>query len=116
MSSTETAKKRANCDADFSTSSYARSSGFCVATPTGQLLLLHMRAATHPIACMAELDNAMPSAPMQSAFAKSVGTRSPPVMMSGDRGREGILDHSTETCRDSGLRPGMNARRSNTGW
>ena len=56
-----------------------------LATPAGQLLVLHMRAATQPTACIAELDTAMPSAPRASAFAKSTGTRSPPVMISVTR-------------------------------
>ena len=45
------------------------------------VLLLHILAATQPMACMAELARAMPSAPSAIALMKSGAVRSPPVMI-----------------------------------
>ena len=59
ISSTEAPKNRASFSAPIWTSSRLRNSGFCVATPTGQLFELHMRAAMQPTACMAEFDTAI---------------------------------------------------------
>ena len=58
-----------------------RSSGFCVATPTGQLFELHILAAMQPTACIAEFETAIASAPNAIAFEKSSATRKPPVMI-----------------------------------
>ena len=41
-----------------------------VATPTGQLLVWHMRAAMQPTACMAEFDTATASAPSAIVFTQ----------------------------------------------
>ncbi|MNN72503.1 hypothetical protein D3C81_1885440 [compost metagenome] len=85
MSSTDASKKFLNCLADFSISSFARSSFFCVAMPAGQLFVLHILAPTQPMACMALFARAIPSAPRARALTKSVGTRKPPVMISVTR-------------------------------
>ena len=50
-----------------------------MAIPAGQLFVLHILAPTHPIACMAELEIAIPSAPRASAFTKSAEVLNPPV-------------------------------------
>ena len=50
--------------------------------PTGQLFELQMRAAIQPTACIAELDNAIASAPSAIALTKSSATLSPPVITS----------------------------------
>ena len=49
--------------------------------PAGQLLVLQILAATHPIDCIALLEIATPSAPKAMALTKSIGTRKPPVMI-----------------------------------
>ena len=49
--------------------------------PTGQLLVWQARIPMHPMACMAELERAIASAPKASAFAKSAGILNPPVMI-----------------------------------
>jgi len=43
--------------------------------------VLHILASTHPIACIAEFDRAIPSAPSARAFAKSDGVLNPPVII-----------------------------------
>ena len=62
--------------------SFFRRTGSWVAMPAGQRFVLHTLAPMHPIACMAALDTAMPSAPRAIALAKSAGVRRPPMMMS----------------------------------
>jgi len=53
---------------------------FCVAIPTGQKFVLHARIAWQPIACSAELETAIASAPRAKAFIKSGAVRNPPVI------------------------------------
>lgn len=64
------------------TSNLFRNSSFCVAIPAGHKFELQILAPTHPMACIAELETAMASAPSANAFAKSAGVLKPPVMMS----------------------------------
>ena len=49
--------------------------------PAGQLLVLQILAATHPIDCIALLEIATPFAPKAMALTKSIGTHKPPVMI-----------------------------------
>ena len=71
-----------NCFADESMINRCLKLSFCVAIPTGQLLELQALIPKHPIACRAELDTAIASAPIIIAFAKSSATLNPPVMTS----------------------------------
>ena len=65
--------------ADFSTNRRETQIGFCVAMPTGQLLVWQARMPRQPMACNAALPSATPSAPSAIALAKSAGVRKPPV-------------------------------------
>ena len=79
-SSSETFKKFATRWAAASVFSRSRSSGFCVATPTGQLPLPQIRYCWQAAAINPALAIATASAPIASALAKSADTRSPPVI------------------------------------
>jgi len=74
-------KKLCNCFADKSIINLLRRDSFCVAMPTGQLLLPQARIPKQPIACNAELETAMASAHNINALAKSSATRNPPVII-----------------------------------
>ena len=73
-------KKFPNWAAEESIINRCRKLSFCVAIPPGQLLLLQALIPKHPMACNAELETAMASAPNIIAFAKSSGTLKPPVI------------------------------------
>src|SRR5208283_653344 len=75
ISSTDDDRNRQSRVADSSMFSLARSSSFCVAMPVGQLFVLQILAATQPIAWIAALATAIPSAPRQRALMKSAGVR-----------------------------------------
>ena len=47
----------------------------------GQLFESHILAAIQPIACIAEFERAIASAPRAMALTKSSGTRNPPVII-----------------------------------
>ena len=77
MSSLVAEKKFASCLAEESMISRLRRCSFCVATPTGQLLVWQALIPKQPIACKAEFATATASAPSIMALAKSSAIRSP---------------------------------------
>mmetsp|Transcript_4405 Transcript_4405/g.17906 ORF Transcript_4405/g.17906 Transcript_4405/m.17906 type:complete len:367 (+) Transcript_4405:466-1566(+) len=92
-SSARSQKKLMTCSG--TPSNFARSSGSCVAMPTGHVLRWHLRIMMQPSAMSGPVENANSSAPSAAAMATSRGVLSWPSVWSVTRSRRPL---STRVC------------------
>mmetsp|Transcript_23435 Transcript_23435/g.61184 ORF Transcript_23435/g.61184 Transcript_23435/m.61184 type:complete len:202 (+) Transcript_23435:1002-1607(+) len=76
-------------------SNFARSSGSCVAMPTGQVFRWHLRIMMHPRAMSGPVDRAYSSAPSAAAMQMSLGVFSWPSVCKRTRSLKSL---STRVC------------------